>query len=108
MRDPMHILGEIKRSERIYRIFTREHFFSLFETSENVLVLPKKWQDPFENVVLNAEVRTINGESGESLFHDNVYGQCWSTHTASDAMWQIYSKNKNAIRVRTTVGKFNR
>jgi hypothetical protein len=105
MTDPIHILGKLERNEKIYRIFTREHFFSLFEGSENVLVSPKKWEDPFETVVLNAEVRTINGESGKFLFHDNVYGQCWSRHAASDAMWQIYSKSKNAIRVRTTVEK---
>ena len=103
MGDPIHIVGKLKRNEKIYRIFTREHFFSLFEAGENVLVSPKKWEDPFENVVLNAEVKTINGGSGEFLFHDNVYGQCWSGRAASDAMWQIYSKNKDAIRVRTTI-----
>lgn len=98
------IIGKIDRKTRIYRIFRKEYFFNLFSERENVLVRPKTWEDPFENVILNAEVRTANGEKGRFGFHDEVYGQCWTLHTASDAMWRIYSEGKDAIRVRTTVG----
>ncbi len=100
-----HFIGEIDRDAKIYKILKREYFFELFEDKKNALVLPKKWQDPFENVILNAEVRTASGETGRFSFHEDVYGQCWTLHTASDAMWQIYSEKKNALRVRTTVGK---
>ena len=101
----MHLIGKIDRDTNIYRILKRERFFELFEEKKNALVLPKKWQDPFENVILNAEVRTASGETGNFSFHEDVYGQCWTLETASDAMWQIYSEKKNAVRVRTTVGK---
>jgi hypothetical protein len=98
-------IGEIDRDTRIYKILKREFFFELFENKKNALVLPKIWQDPFENVILNSEVRTARGETGRFSFHEDVYGQCWTLHRASDAMWQIYSEKKNAVRVRTTVGK---
>ena len=34
-----------------------------------------------------------------------IFGQCWTLKPDSDAMWRIYSPNKDAIRIRTTVGK---
>lgn len=34
-----------------------------------------------------------------------IFGQCWTLKSDSDAMWRIYSPNKDSIRIRTTVGK---
>lgn len=99
------IIGKISKGTTIYRIFPRKRFQQLFRENRNTMVLPTKWDDPFENVILKAEVVTSAGERGNFSFHDDVYGQCWTLETASDAMWQIYSRNKNAVRVRTTVGK---
>lgn len=77
----------------------------MFDEERNALVWPTKWDDPFENFILRSPVRTSAGEIGEFGFHQDVYGQCWTLHKASDAMWRIYSPNKDAIRLRTTVGK---
>lgn len=107
MANNANIIGsDICESTKIYRIFPRERFQQLFTEEMNALVLPSKWSDPFENAILKAKVVTTDGkEIGRFSFHSDVYGQCWTTEKASDAMWQIYSKNKDAIRVRTTVGK---
>ena len=99
------ILGDIKRETKIYRIFPQMRFFNLFEERKNGLVKPRKWDDPFENVFLQSPVALSSGETRRFEFHDDVYGQCWTLETASDAMWQIYSKGGDGIRVRTTVGK---
>lgn len=32
-----------------------------------------------------------------------MYGQCWTLEKSSDAMWRIYSSDKNSIRIRTTI-----
>jgi len=103
--ETVNFLGDISRDTKIYKILERKYFFELFEGRKNALVLPSKWKDPFENVILNAEVRTASGESGKFSFHDDIYGQCWTLHTASDAMWRIYSDKKDSVRIRTTVGK---
>lgn len=100
-----NIIGNIFEATRVYRIFQRDRFFQLFEDKQNALVLPSMWDDPFENVILRAEVRAKTGEKGRFGFHEDVYGQCWTLERASDAMWQIYSRDQDAIRVRTTVGK---
>ena len=102
----MSILGKrIGPETKIYRIFPRDRFLQLFHEEQNALVLPTMWDDPFENAILKAEVRTSNGALGHFSFHSDVYGQCWTLETASDAMWQIYSRNSDAVRVRTTVGR---
>lgn len=99
------ILDELPSNTKIYRIFPRKRFLQFFQEKRNALVLPTKWEDPFENVFLRADVVNSRGEKGAFSFHDDVYGQCWTLETSSDAMWQIYSRDKDAVRVRTTVGK---
>ena len=99
------IIGKIGPQTKIYRIFSQDRFFELFEEQSNSLVQPKKWDDPFENIFLESPVKAATGEFRSFCFHDAVYGQCWTLESRSDAMWQIYSKNGDGIRVRTTVGK---
>jgi len=88
---------------RIYRIISVERLLELFSTRKNTLVKPRKWNDPYENFILRSKVRLTSGEIVEYNFHEHFYGQCWTLHRASDAMWRIYSPNKNGIRIRTTI-----
>lgn len=92
----------------IYRIITQERLFELFDRRRNVLVSPSKWEDPFENLILNARVKSGQGASGSFGFREDLYGQCWTLGKASDAMWRIYSPNATGIRMRTTIGKLVR
>ncbi len=105
MNSKRNVFGNVTERTWIYRFFPRDRFFQLFEESQNALVRPTMWDDPFENAILDAAVRAKAGENGECGYHEVVYGQSWTLAYASDAMWQIYSPNKDAIRVRTTVGK---
>jgi len=98
----------VDRDTPIYRIMPLSRLCQLFEKSENVLPQPSKWDDPFENFILKSPVQISSGEIGSFGFHDDVYGQCWTLHRASDAMWRIYSPDKDAVRVRTTIEKLAR
>lgn len=91
------------RSRHIYRIVSVERLFELFENRQNVLTKPKKWDDPFENFILRARMRLQTGQLAQFSFHDQFYGQCWTLQTASDAMWRIYSPDRNAVRIRSTI-----
>jgi hypothetical protein len=102
---PLLNLKEADRDRYIYRIMKPKYVYALFQDRENVLVAPKKWDDPFENLVLSAPVQLSSGEMGEFGFRHDFYGQCWTLSRASDAMWRIYSPQKTGIRVRTTIGK---
>lgn len=90
----------------IYRIYPKNRFIELLNTKENGLVQPALWDDPMENFFLNSMVKTESGELGslESIA-SGWYGQCWTIKEESDAMWRIYSPDKNGIKVRTTIRK---
>jgi hypothetical protein len=102
---PLLNLKDSDRNIKIHRIMKPEYVYGLFRDRQNILVLPEKWEDPFENLVLKSPVILPSGEQGEFGFHRDFYGQCWTLNQASDAMWRIYSPEKNGIRVRTTIGK---
>lgn len=89
----------------IYRIMPIHRFFQLLEEKKLTLVRPIKWDDPFENALLNSTIETIDGETGVFAAKDSVYGQCWTFHSETDAMWRIYSHNKDGVRVSTTPRK---
>jgi hypothetical protein len=88
----------------IYRVFSLRWFKDMITQRRNGLVRPSKWDDPFENFFLKCNVQTASGELGSlKPIHDGWYGQCWTMHRDSDAMWRIYSHDKGAIRVSTTI-----
>jgi hypothetical protein len=93
------------KDQYIYRIISVERLIELFKNKQNVLVSPKKWEDPFENFILNAKAKLPDGEIVDFGFRDDFYGQCWTRHKASDAMWRIYSPESNGVRIRTTIQK---
>ncbi|MCR9137173.1 MAG: DUF2971 domain-containing protein [Alphaproteobacteria bacterium] len=89
----------------VYRVMPLNRFYELFSKKQNVLVRPSKWEDPFENFILNAPARLPDGTTVSFGFNNDFYGQCWTKLTSSDALWRIYSPDKTGVRVRTTVRK---
>lgn len=89
----------------IYRIISYDRFLELFNTNRNTLVKPKLWEDTFENFTLKSKLKFSNGDEIELDTHERLFGQCWTTSRASDAMWRIYSPDKKGIRIRTTIDK---
>jgi len=88
----------------IYRTLSFSRLVELFETEENTLSIPSKWDDPFENSILNSDFM-LNGDRVRLDIRDRCFGQSWSRKYESDAMWRIYSPNKSCVRIRTTINK---
>jgi hypothetical protein len=90
----------------IYRIFERKWFIELLRTQKNGLMPTSRWDDPFENFFLKCKAFTENdAEVSFQRLHDSWFGQCWTLKPESDAMWRIYSRKKNGVRVSTTIRK---
>lgn len=89
----------------VYRVISMERLIELYQRKRNILRKPESWDDPYENFILKSKVRESSGEIIEYNHHKYFYGQCWTLHKASDAMWRIYSKNKKGVRIRTTIRK---
>jgi len=98
-------ISEGEYDNAIYRIFSIDRLLELFELKKNTIVRPSLWDDPFENLVFKSIGKM--GPKMEVTFksRDNFYGQCWSLHRETDAMWRIYSPDKNGVKVRTTIKK---
>src|SRR4051812_3004578 len=86
-----------ERKINVYRIISLERFFEMFTKKENVLVKPQKWEDPFENFILNWPSRA---DESAKFVRPTVHGQCWTVGKASDAMWRIYSPTSHSVRIR--------
>jgi hypothetical protein len=78
----------------------------LITSNELVLVNPEMWDDPFENFFLKSNAID---EKGNTVDFSNLrkmwYGQCWTKNEDTDAMWRIYSPDKNRVRISTTARK---
>lgn len=89
----------------VYRIMPIHRVLQSLEDEQLTLVKPKKWDDPFENALLASTFKTDNGENAALSAKDSVYGQCWTLHRETDAMWRIYSANKDGVRIKSTPRK---
>lgn len=100
----MHLnLDEAELKQHAYRTISYTRLIELFTTKKNTLVKPRLWEDTFENFVLKSKLRNETGQQIEYDIHNRMYGQCWTLEKSSDAMWRIYSSNKDGIRIRTTI-----
>jgi len=90
---------------KIYRVFSWKWLLKLLQEKRMGLMRPRRWDDPFENFLLKCTVVSHDG-SPVSLekVEGSWYGQCWTMNADSDALWRIYSPNKDGVRVSTTVG----
>jgi hypothetical protein len=89
----------------IYRVFGIDRLYEIFSSFQNTLVRPKLWDDPFENFILEQAIRASEHQNADITIRDGYYGQCWSTLKESDAMWRIYSPDKNGVKVKATAKK---
>jgi DUF2971 family protein len=105
MIDNLIFLTEADLDRPIYRVFSFKRLEEIFQEKKLTLVKPRLWEDPFENFILNSTGYLPDGREFQIGFRDNFYGQCWTLTTESDAMWRIYSPEKNGVKVKTTIRK---
>lgn len=85
-------LSQTERTRPVYRFVCITRLYQLFDKKQNVLVSPDKWDDPFENFILQSK----------KISRRSWFGQCWTRHRASDAMWRIYSQDSRGVRIRSS------
>lgn len=102
-RKKSNVLNGLDLDVPVYRIFSSKRLFQLFKDKQLTLLKPHKWDDPFENFLYSSKAQSLDGVpmSLDNL-RETVFGQCWSLDKESDAMWRIYSHDKDGIKVKTT------
>ena len=91
----------------IYRFTTVERILELIAHHKNSLVSPRKWEDPFENLLARLTIRQRKGENIQHPHRNLVYAQCWTFTEETDATWRIYVPSGNGVRMKTTVYKLH-
>lgn len=93
-------------SAPIYRFITLDRLVDLFVQKHNTLVAPRKWEDPFENILERVLYR---GKRDRTLYkfplRDRAYGQCWTLHPDDDVAWRCYLPDKNGAQITSTIRK---
>lgn len=89
----------------IYRFTLVDRLLRLIDKRENTLVSPRKWKDPFEDILSKFKFKKADGELYKHPFRDRVYGQCWTKTEETDAVWRMYIPNGNGVRLKTTINK---
>jgi hypothetical protein len=98
-----HCYVNIPRSRRnwpVYRIISQKRLLEMFSERANTLVNPVLWDDPFENFIREFKGRLPSGEIVEFAQRYDFYGQCWTLLGGTDAMWRIYSSDKQSVRIK--------
>jgi hypothetical protein len=80
----------------IYRTFRFKYLLSDLRAHCLTMTRPSAWDDPFENMITNCAFTypTDDLKLKQHFFdqsRSNVFAQCWSLSSESDALWRIYS-----------------
>jgi hypothetical protein len=103
--NPIELLGSLPDNATLYRICSFDRLADLFLSRRLTLVSPARWVDPLEKFLLEG-AQSINRRYAKTEM--SVFAQCWSLKARSDALWTIYSPNRDGIRIGTTVGTLRR
>lgn len=98
---------DLDLTENLFRIFDFDRFISDLRENKLTLVRPKKWQDPFENFLLNSQGQLDDGTFVNFRpIRDSFYGQCWTLKEECDGLWRNFkSGDKCAVKVKTNSKK---
>lgn len=106
-----HILtisNNIKEDDCLFRYISLAQIISMIENRKLFLRKVKLWDDPWEAPDDQLPLIRDDGKQiySESLITSSTVGQCWTYEKDSDAMWRIYSGDRQGIMIETTVKNF--
>lgn len=92
----------------IYRVIEVSRLIGIFEFEALNLTAPRLWDDPYENFLKYCRGIDITDDTIRWSFEsysELIFAQCWTLNEENDAVWRIYSPNKDRAKVRTTINK---
>lgn len=97
--------SELSLDTPIYRVMKIEHLFEMINTNKNTLVMPRSWDDSYEQWYLDKKYKESDGREVRLGSKDGIFAQCWSLNSDNDMVWRVYSPDKNGVQIQTTIGK---
>lgn len=104
-----HYLVDIENEKsEIFRVLEVFRLFDLFETKRICLTAPKLWDDPYEDFLKHSYGMSSENKDLRISFEgysNYIFGQCWTLSEETDALWRIYSPNRDRVQIKTTIVK---
>lgn len=85
----------------MFKYIPLRYVLNMLETRKLRFDNIEKWEDVYENFVDKEDISLLNSKQ-EKMTSRVYYGQSWTVQEESDAMWRIYSGDKQSVRVMTT------
>jgi len=102
-------LKECEYDLPVYHTLPFKFILNMLITNKLTLVKTKKWEDadPWENFYFKWKAFRPDKKTPVEIEHirELIFGQCWSLLPESDALWRIYSPNKDSVRIKSTIRK---
>ncbi len=104
----LYISDNINQGVSLYRYMSLAQFLSIVENNKIFLNKVKNWEDPWEGPDDQIPLRLKSGklERHHSFLTSTTVGQCWTYEKDSDAMWRIYSSDRQGVMIETSVESF--
>ena len=104
----LFVSNNIDTSKSLFRYMSLAQFLSIVENRKLFLNKVKRWEDTWEGPDDQLPMITDSGKEAfsESLITAATVGQCWTYDNGSDAMWRIYSPDRQGIMIETNVDCF--
>lgn len=93
----------------VYKYIPLEYLLQLIRNRKLRIGKVSDWEDPYENFFLKSNFYTYVSfyerfvQVGTDEIRNHTYGQSWTLIEESDAMWRIYSQDKNAVRLKIKI-----
>jgi hypothetical protein len=85
----------IQRYPYVYRYVPINRMLNILQKNQMFFVSPKKWPDPFDNILF----RSLDRTEMQNSFLDSLYVLCFTLNPHSQAYWQNYSTDSWAVRL---------
>ena len=96
----------LNKEDHIYKYIPLKYVLMMVGNKQLLMNKVNSWEDPYENFFYKEDFKMPDGRQVSALDLTNgIFGQSWTLLEESDAMWRIYSQNKDAIKIKTTAEK---
>lgn len=100
------MISELDHNTRVFRYISLSKFMNIIEFESIAFSrIMKCWEDSWELPV--SKIKTVDDSASiiNSLGSDSdeLFGQCWTKLDDSDAMWRVYSPDKQGIMISTRI-----
>lgn len=101
--------NNININDHLFRYMSLAQFISIIENQKLYLKKVKLWDDPWEAPDDQLPLMEKDGKPifTESLLASSTVGQCWTYEKDSDAMWRIYSPDRQGVMIETIAKNFS-